>query len=144
MILVPTEVLIDSVVGAQLGVRQGRTSVCPALSSATPHTDSNWPDQFGGKLNREQDPSKTDNRYSILHMSTGKTDVVTLDHIHIGMALFGHKEETQRELILAVRQMHNVGGQDVSMTSRVRVVTDFSKFCLFKSHPMYFCLAFFK
>lgn len=75
--------LIGSVVGAQLGVRQRFTAVCLVCCSPTPHTTSNWLTQFGGKLNKKQDPSKIDNRYSVLHMSTGKTDVVALDHIHI-------------------------------------------------------------
>lgn len=75
--------LIGSVVGAQLGVRQRFSAVCLVGCSPTPHTTSNWLNQFGGKLNKKQDPSKIDNRYSVLHMSTGKTDVVPLDHIHI-------------------------------------------------------------
>lgn len=75
--------LIGGVVGAQLGVRQRFSAVSLACSSPTPRTTSNWLNQFGGKLNKKQDPSKIDNRYSVLHMSTGKTDVVALDHIHI-------------------------------------------------------------
>lgn len=75
--------LIGSVVGAQLGVRQGFTAVCLVCGSPAPQTSSNWLNQFGGKLNKKQDPSKIHNRYTVLHMSTGKTDVAALDHIHI-------------------------------------------------------------
>lgn len=75
--------LMGGVVGAQLGVGQGFSTVRLICGSPTPHTSSNWLNQFGGKLNKKQDPSKIHNRYSALHMSTGETDVVALDHIHI-------------------------------------------------------------
>lgn len=52
---------IGCVVGAQLGVRQRFSAVRLVCSSPSPHTASNWLNQFGGKLNKKQDPSKIDN-----------------------------------------------------------------------------------
>lgn len=105
--------LIGSVVRAQLGVRQRFSAVRLVCCSPTPDTTSNWLNQFGGKLTKKQDPSKIDNRCSVLHMSTGKTDVVAFDHIHIRIALFGYNErEYKGDIFWRSRQMHNFGGQD--------------------------------
>lgn len=68
----------------RLGVRQRFSAVHLVCGSPSPHTTSNWQNQFGGKLQKKQDPSKIDNRYGVLHMSTGKTDVVALEpHPHL-------------------------------------------------------------